>query len=433
MQVIHIIPGSGGSFYCGNCLRDSTIVGSLRKTGNEVVKIPMYLPLFSDEHDLGDIPVFYGAISLYLRQNYSLFSKAPGWVDNILNSGPMLKLAAHMAGSTRSQGLEDMTISMLLGEEGKQKKELDHMIDWIADHYKPDVVHLSNALLLGLARRIKEKLNTTVACSLQDEDVWVNAMDDHFRKKTWALMSERGRDVDAFFGVSDYYSERMKTQLNIPDHKLFSLHISVDPRDYEYINSADKEPAIGFISRMCEENGLGVLVDAFIHLKQQPEMDKVNLVVTGGATGDDAKFIKSIKKKIKEAGLENHVEFHKDFEGPGRNEFFKKVSMISVPVLEGEAFGLYLLEAMASGVPAVQPKLGAFPEIITLSGGGVIYDRNDPEVLSKSLIHLIHNPSELRQLSAAGREGVDQHFSTNKQAAKMMEIYQRVANKKTVN
>jgi hypothetical protein len=204
MQVIHIVPGTGGSFYCGNCLRDSTYVQALRKEGIGALKIPMYLPIFSDEHDLSDIPVFYGAISLYLKHKYPILRKAPLWFDRILNSGMALKFAAKMSGSTRAKGLEDMTISMLLGEQGGQKEELDKMVDWIAEHCEADVIHLSNALLIGLARKFQEKLDVLVVCSLQDEDVWVNAMDDHFRKKTWKLMSERAKDVDVFFAVSDF-------------------------------------------------------------------------------------------------------------------------------------------------------------------------------------------------------------------------------------
>jgi hypothetical protein len=173
LKILHIIPGSGGSFYCGNCLRDSKYVEALRKSDHKVVKLPMYLPLFADEHDISrEIPVFYGAISIYLKQLFPIFRKAPRWFDNLLNSKPMLKLAARYAGSTRAKGLEEMTISMLLGEEGQQKEELNTMVNWIGDNCSPDVIHLSNALLLGLAHRLKEKLNVPVVCSLQDEDVW---------------------------------------------------------------------------------------------------------------------------------------------------------------------------------------------------------------------------------------------------------------------
>ncbi len=430
MEIVHIVPGSGGSFYCGNCLRDSTYIQALKKSGLKVVKVPMYLPIFADEHDLGEIPVFYGAVSLYLKHAFPILRKAPQWFDHMLNSGPALKLAARMSGSTNAKGLEDMTISMLLGEQGEQKKELDHLVDWIAEHCNADVVHLSNALLLGLARRIREKLDVLVVCSLQDEDVWVDAMDDHFRKKTWELMRERAHDVDAFFAVSDYYAGQMKVTLDIPEEKLFTNYIMVDPDEYPYLNSAKKDPAIGYISRMCEDNGLEVLVDAFILLKKESGMEKLKLIITGGSTGDDDKFIHKIKNKIKNAGLKQAVEFHKDFEEEGRHDFFNKVAMLSVPVLVGEAFGLYLLESMASGVPVVQPQLGAFPEIIKLAGGGIIYDPNTPDELAKALSQLLHDSSQLLKLSEEGRKGIIKHFNIHNQASRIVKIYGQISEMK---
>ena len=196
MKILHIIPGSGDSFYCGNCLRDSKYVPALRALGHDVVKIPMYLHLFANKNDETDAPVFYGAVSIYLKQLYPVFRKAPEWVDNILNAKPMLKLAAKFSGSTDAKGLEEMTISMLMGEEGLQSEELERMVDWIADHYKPDVIHLSNALLLGLAPTIKRRLDTVFICSLQDEDVWVDVMDPQFRDRVWGLMQKAVEHVD---------------------------------------------------------------------------------------------------------------------------------------------------------------------------------------------------------------------------------------------
>ena len=425
MQIVHIVPGSGGSFYCGNCLRDSKYVRGLKKAGVDVIKIPMYLPLFADEHDLEGIPVFYGAISLYLKHKYPFLKKAPAWFDKILNSKPALKFAASMAGSTNPVGLEDMTISMLLGETGEQKEELDHLIEWLDQHCKPDVIHLSNALLLGLAKRIKEKLDVLVVCTLQDEDVWVNAMDENFKKKTWNLMKEKARDVDIFFSVSEYYAKVMQPLLDIPEKKLRIQPITIDPADYAYINAKEKPLNIGYISRMCECNGLEVLIDAFILLKKNESMNKVNLVVTGGSTGDDDAFMKKMHKKIHEAGLDHSVDFHKDFED-GRHAFFEKVSVVSVPVLEGEAFGLYLLESMASGVPIVQPELGAFPEIVEKAKGGITFRPNDPAALAKALTNLLNDPDKISLLSRRGREGVEKHYNIHDQASQTIKIYEEM-------
>ncbi|MFA9393070.1 MAG: glycosyltransferase family 4 protein [Prolixibacteraceae bacterium] len=426
MNIIQIIPGSGGSFYCGNCLRDSKYVDSLKKLGHKVVKVPMYLPLFSDEHDLEDIPVFYGAISIYLKQLYPIFRKSPAWLDKLLNSKPMMKMAAGMAGSTNAKGLEEMTISMLLGEEGEQSADLDKMVDWIAEHCKPDVIHLSNALLLGLARRMKQKLNVPIVCSLQDEDVWVDPMKPSAREHVWKLMSERANDVDAFIAVSDYYAKSAKEWMNLPEEKLYSVHLGVDPADYPFTNAVTRNREIGYISRMNAENGTEVLIDAFILLKKEERFNDVHLHLTGGSTGEDVHFIKEQKRKLEQNGIRSFAHFWEGFEGDHRKNFLKRVQLISVPVLNGEAFGIYLTEAMASGIPVVQPALGAFSEIINTAGGGVIYEPNTPEVLAKAWADLLDHPKEIERLSNEARASVEAHFDINIQAEKLVEIYEKI-------
>ncbi len=423
MRIIHIIPGSGGSFYCGNCLRDSKYVVALRKMGHEVVKVPMYLPLFSHD-DLQEIPVFYGAISIYLKQLYPIFEKAPAWFDNLLNSKPMLKFAAGMAGSTSAKGLSEMTISMLKGEHGRQHEELDRMIDWIKEHYPADIVHLSNALLSGLAPRIKERLGVKVYCSLQDEDVWIDVMKPEFRQEAWDLMHENAKSIDRFIGVSQYFSELMKERISLTDEQIKTIYLGIDPTDYEYIPISEKPRNIGFISRMCAENGLDILVEAFISLKDRPGFQDVKLILTGGSTGEDKHYIGKLKKRISDCGLNDEVEFQANFEEEGRKEFFRKVSVLSVPVRIGEAFGLYLLESMASGVPVVQPALGAFPEIIRKSGGGETYEPNQPEILADSLAKLLPDTVRLSELSKAGHDGVHRYFDIFTHARELISVYE---------
>jgi glycosyltransferase involved in cell wall biosynthesis len=423
MKILHIIPGSGGGFYCGNCLRDSKYVPALKELGHEVVKIPMYLPLFSHDTDNNGIPVFYGAVSIYLKQVYPIFRNAPLWIDKLLNTGPVLKLAAQFAGSTNATGLEEMTVSMLLGEDGQQKEELERMVDWIKKHYQPDIIHLSNALLLGLAHRIKERLNTTLICSLQDEDVWVDVMEPVYRKQVWKLMQESVQYVDGFIAVSDFYAGRMKEQMQIPDDKLRTVHIGVDPADYSAKLPGEKRRAIGYISRLCHDNGLDILVDAFIELKKRQGFSDVQLIITGGSTGDDTQYIKDIKNKLSKSKNSNDVIFHDSFIDEGKKEFFDKVSVISVPVRNGEAFGIYLLEAMASGVPVIQPALGAFPEIINIAKGGLVYEPNQPLSLADRLAAVLADPKGLDALSRAGIAGVSTSFNIHKQALEMIDAY----------
>jgi glycosyltransferase involved in cell wall biosynthesis len=156
--------------------------------------------------------------------------------------------------------------------------------------------------------------------------------------------------------------------------------------------------------------------------------DDVELVLTGGSTGDDRKFLAENRHKIKEAGLQSQVEFHEDFEEDGLRAFLEKVSVVSVPVRNGEAFGIYLLECMVSGVPVVQPALGAFPEIVELTGGGLTYEENTPESLASALAQLLQDPEELDRLSRRGKDGTEKHFHIDVQAERMVDVYRDALN-----
>jgi glycosyltransferase involved in cell wall biosynthesis len=427
VKIANIVPGFGGTFYCGNCLRDSGFVKSLKAAGHEAVTVPVYLPLTAKECTTDrEIPVFYGAVNIYLKQNFRLFRNMPAWLERFFNSAPLLKYAAKKAGSTRASGLEDMTISMLLGRDGNQKEELQQLTDYLKHHEKPDVVHLSNALLIGIAAQIREELGIPVVSSLQDEDVWIDPMDEINREKLWSLMSEKARDVDAFVAVSGYFAGVMKQNMNIPDEKLHIVHIGVEPGSYKINVPALSPPVIGYLSRLNHENGLEIVVDAFIRLKSDIRLKNAKLRLSGGMTGDDKSFVKKQIKKLKKSNFLQDVEFVDDFYGDALDNFFAGLSVLTVPVLKGEAFGLYQLEAMASGIPVVQPALGAFPEVVEVTGGGAIFHPNTPEALATKLAEVLSQPEKLKQMSFSGRKAIEEKFNNKILTENMVKIYEKV-------
>lgn len=424
MKIINIVPGFGGAFYCGNCLRDSAYTQSLKKAGHDSVTIPLYLPLTINNHtDKNNMPVFYGAVNIYLEQKFKIFRHMPDWLHRFFNSPAILRYAAKKSGSTRADGLEEMTISMLKGAEGYQKDELKQLIDYLKNHEKPDVVHLSNALLIGLARKIKQELNIPVVCSLQDEDVWVDAMHEEYQEHMWNLMAERGKDVDAFVAVSNYFADLMKKKMQIPDDKMHTIYIGVEPENYEMSIPVENPPVIGYLSRLNEENGFEVLIDAFIKLKKMPGFQDAKLKATGGYTDDDRKFIKKQVKKLKKNGFAGNFEIIENFQLDHLKSFFSELSVLSVPVLKGEAFGLYQLESLASGVPIVQPALGAFPEIVKETGGGDTYYPNTPDALADKLYELLSQYHKIQDMSVSGRKAVVEKFNTSELTKKMIDVY----------
>jgi glycosyltransferase involved in cell wall biosynthesis len=253
--------------------------------------------------------------------------------------------------------------------------------------------------------------------------VWVDAMHEDQREKMWQLLADKGKDVDAFIAVSDFFAGVMQKKMSIPDEKLHVLHVGVNPNSYPYSKPASNPQAIGYVSRICVENGFEVLIDAFILLKKNPAFKNVILKATGGQTGDDTKFIQKQISKLKQNNIQSDFEIIPDFTQVALQEFFKSTTVLSVPVLNGEAFGLYQLEALASGVPLVQPELGAFPEIIKATGGGVIYNPNTAAALADKLAEVLLDPAEIETMSLAGRKSVEDHFDCAKLSSKMVDIY----------
>jgi glycosyltransferase involved in cell wall biosynthesis len=429
MKIINIVPGFGGTFYCGNCLRDSAFTNSLKNTGHDAITLPLYLPLSSSNNYTEDgLPIFYGAVNVYLEQKFKFFRHMPKWLHKFFNSPAILRYASKKSESTRASGLEDMTISMLKGAEGYQKEELELLINFLKNHEKPDVVHLSNALLMGLAGQIRKELNIPVICSLQDEDVWLDAMSPDYQTQLWEIMCEKSKDIDAFVAVSQYFGDVMQKRMCIPDEKLHIVPIGVDPKAYRFSEPVQNPPVIGYLSRMNEENGFEVIIDAFIELKKKDNFKNALLKASGGKTADDDKFINKQLKKLKHNGFENDIEFIDDFRTEKLSDFFEKLTVLSVPVLKGEAFGMYQLEALASGIPIVQPALGAFPEIVKNTKGGVIYEPNTSDALASKLAEILSDNEKLKEMGKNGREAVENKYNTNELTRQMLSIYEKVIN-----
>ncbi|MFZ4548690.1 MAG: glycosyltransferase family 4 protein, partial [Bacteroidales bacterium] len=253
--------------------------------------------------------------------------------------------------------------------------------------------------------------------------VWVDAMHQDQQEKMWRLLAEKAKDVDAFIAVSSFFAGVMQKRMAIPNEKLHVLHVGVRPDFYPYTKPAINPQIIGYLSRLNDENGFEILIDAFIKLKENPAFGTLKLKATGGMTGDDTKFINKQINKLKQKNILVDFEIQEDFTSSALQEFFKSITVLSVPVLKGEAFGLYQIEALASGVPLVQPELGAFPEIITATGGGVTYQPNTASALAEKLAEVLTNPAKLEVMSLAGRKSVEEKFDCGVLSQKMVEIY----------
>ncbi len=424
MKILEITAGTGGTFYCQNCLRDGVHVRALRRRGHDVLVVPLYLPIVVDAEGLATkSPVFFGGVNVFLQQQLGLFRKTPRWIDRFFDSPWILRKAASREGSTKAADLGPMTYSMLQGREGRQRKELDRLLSWLLVQEKPDVVHMSNALLLGVASEIKATFNIPIVCSLQDEDTWIDAMSPDWRNYCWEILAERARDVDAFAAVSAWYAGRMTERLRVPRERITVVPLGIELEETEPEPVARGPLAIGYLSRIGESLGFERLVDAFIRLKRVPGLYDLRLRATGGITSGDRRFFQAMQHKLADAACEDSVDIIDDFGKAARKQFLRTVSVLSVPSLAGEAFGLFVLEAGGCGVPVVQPDVGAFREVVEPTGGGLVYNPSEPDGLFEALKKLLLNPELARDLGEKARSAVRTQFTGDAMAERMDAVY----------
>ncbi len=424
MRIVQVTPGSGDNFYCENCIRDITITKELKRQGVEVVMVPLYLP---PRLDVGDttrgMPVFFGGINVYLQQKFGLFRRTPGWVDRWFNAPGLLNWAAKKAGMTTARELGETTASMLRGEHGRQAKELQKLLDWLKE-YSPDILCLSNILLAGLAGQIREQLKIPVVCLLQDEDGFLDSLPEPLREEAWELVRQRAAEMEAFIAVSTYYAGVMRERLSIPAERMHIVYSGIDTAKYAAAAETTEPPVIGFLSRMCFSKGLDILVDAFIRIKKEQRLSKARLRIAGGKTSNDEAFIGELQGRLEAHGCGADAEFLSPFDQQSRIEFLQSLSLMCVPEREGEACGLYLMEALAAGVPFAQPDNGVSPELRELTGGGILYSPNDAETLAGKLQKVLLNPQERLRMARQGREAAVRLFGAERMAGELLKIYQ---------
>ncbi len=422
MRLLHLTPGTG-SFYCGSCLRDHALIRALRARGHDAIMAPLYLPLVTDrEVSNPEIPIKVGGVTLYLQEKMPFLRFVPRFLLNWLNSPTILRIASSFIGMTSPHDLGRMTLGALKGEEGNQWPEWRRALDWIKDEVKPDVISLSNGLLLGLCPVIKRDLGIPVVVSLQGEDSFLDTLVEPFRTESWAAMRANARHADRFITASSYYGDSMAERLEVPRDKVSVIFNGLDVTSFAAAKPDPNWPTIGFFARMIHGKGLTMIVDAFIELAQRGTVPRVRLKLGGSTTPSDAKYYAGLRKKIAEAGLTDRVEWHPDLSFNDKVKFFRDLTVFSVPATYGEAFGLYVIESMASGVPVVQPRHAAFPELIEATGGGVLCEPDDVTSLADALEVLLNDGPKRERLISSGMTRVRSEFT----AVRMAEHFEAV-------
>ena len=414
--------------YCGSCLRDNALAAALLARGHDIVLSPVYTPTRTDERNVSQEHVFFGGISVFLEQHSALFRHTPRALDRVWDSPWALRLASKRQIKVDPKSLGEMTVSMLKGERGFQAKEIAKLLDWLRNEPRFDIIIIPYSLLLGLAEPLKRELKVPVGCTLQGDDLFLDGLGPTHRQQSLELIRDASRHVDGFFPVSEYYRGFMSGYLGVPREKMQVIPIGINMEGYNPRGPRVGDLfTVGYFARVAPEKGLQVLCDAYTRLRERNREGKARLIAAGYLPPEHLPYLNHARTGLQAAGLAHEFEYRGEVDRVEKIHFLRKLDVLSVPTVYAEPKGMFLLEAMASGVPVVQPRRGAFPEIIEKTGGGLLVEPDNPDALAEGILSLWRDPERATTLARAGAAGVREHYDVGRMAETAESVYGSVA------
>jgi glycosyltransferase involved in cell wall biosynthesis len=429
VRILSITAGAADMF-CGSCLRDNALARELMSRGHDVTLQPVYTPTVTDEENVSQDRVLFGGVSVYLQQHVAMFRRTPWLLDRLWDSKAFLKLVSKRSIQVDPRALGALTISTLQGERGFQRKEIEKLVHWLRDEARYDVINLPNALLISLAEPIRRATGRPIVVTLQGEDLFLDGLPPRDREAAIDLIRQQVRHVDLFVAVSEYYRGYMADYLSIPPDRIRVAPLGVSPGDLTpagRTRQADDPFVVGYFARVAPEKSLHLLAEAYRIMRQERGIGPARLEAAGYIAPEHRPYLQQIERELQAAGLGGEFHYHGTLDRAAKVAFFQSIDVLSVPSVYKEPKGLYLLEAMACGVPVVAPHHGAFPEIIGKTSGGVLVPPGNAAGFADGLAAIRNHPKQARDMGLNGAAGVQQHYTVARMADRVLEIYREIA------
>ena len=424
MKILSITAGAA-NMYCGSCLRDNALAAELLRRGHDVTLMPVYTPTRTDESNVSAHRVLFGGISVYLQQHAWIFRHTPRVLDRLWDAAPVIRAFAGRSMTTDPRMLGEMTVSMLEGEHGRQRKEFAKLVDWLRHEPKPDIVNIPNSLLIAMAGPIRRTLDRPVVVTMQGEDLFLDGLQEPYRSRSLDLIRQQVAGVDRFLAVSEFYVARMRDLLGIPPERIAVTPLGINTDGFEGPRPAGSGALrVGYFARIAPEKGLHELAEAFRVLRQEHGV-AARLEAAGYLAAEHRPYLDAVVRSLRDWGLDGEFTYRGTLDRDGKIEFLRGLDVLSVPAPYPDPKGMYLLEAMAAGTPVVQPRRGAFIETVERTGGGLLTDPT-PHGIAAGLRQLASTPGLGARLGARGMRGVREHYSVRSEADRVVAVFERV-------
>ena len=432
MKICILSSGSAG-MYCGSCMRDNALASALMRMKHEVTLIPLHTPTRTDVKDVSEKHVYLGGINVYLQHASKVFRHLPKPFRWMLDRPWVLNWAGQYGSKKQYSELGDLTLDLLRGSDGMAIEEIRRLADFIRDTLKPDVVSLPNLMFMGVARIFREELKIPVICELTGEDIFLDALSPADRKSARELILQQVPYVNQFVATSYSYAGKMAGYLNLPVEKIrivypglpkeFLESVAVEKQTISAIASAIRPRTVGYMARICPEKGIDKLIDAMLNLRETQGFSDVQLQCAGYLGKRDVEFFEKLQRKVSLSSMRGSVHFLGEVDQEQKINLLLSSDVFCVPTVYEESKGIYVLEALACGVPVVQPAHGSFPELLQATQGGLTVRPGDAVGLAKSLAELLNDPDRSKAIGQNAATIVHEKFTDVQMAENMLKIY----------
>jgi glycosyltransferase involved in cell wall biosynthesis len=406
MRIAYITAGAGGTI-CGNCLRDNALAAAMKSLGHEVLLLPVYTPIRTDEADVSETSVYLGGVNIYLQQKSALFRSLPAFLRRPLDRPGFLRWASKFAVKTLPEDLGALTLATAQGEDGPLRAEIARLAEFLKQ-YRPDVIHLTNSMLGGLAPALRREVSVPIFCSLQGEDYYLEHLPEPYPAKVFDELRRQGRAIDVIIAPCRAQAESLGPRLGRQPGEIPIVLPGIALEDFSPRSDEPGKPfTVGFLARIAPEKAPHLLLDAL------PTGERLR--IAGWVSAEYEDYVRPLEKK---------AEVLRDVDRHTKIEFLQSLDVLSVPAVYGASKGLYVLEAWASAVPVVQPRIGIYPELLEAAGGGgFLFEPGNVDELGGLLEHLRTDPGQAREMGRAGYRAAHEKFSAERMARETIGVY----------
>ena len=420
LRVAYIAAGAGG-MYCGACAHDQLIVRELRRSGVDVLMVPLYTPLRWDDDALEHDRVFLGGVSTWMRQATPLLRPVIWTLRPILDSQLVLKAISRIAIQTDARKLGPMTVSMLQGIDGPHAQEMQRLCAHLAREFHPQIVHLSNTLLSGLARPIREALSCAVVANVQGEEHFLAALPQPHRDKAIAVLCQNLRHVQRLIRPTWAGIEGILNLTDRPREDFAIVPPAVDTGSAIRLPRPNSPIVIGYLSAIRPEKGLDLLIDAVRRVAGTVDFP-IQFRIAGQVL--DVAWWKSLRHKLLNMPENVKCTYVGELPRGAKMAFLRACHIFCLPSRLAECRAMAALEAMACGCAVIGPNDGIFTELLA-DGAGRQFETGNLPSLAAAIDTLIRDPAMVQRLGATA-ETTAARYSAPRSAATLARIYQEL-------